>query len=50
MLRATLFQFNKDISATMEDKYKMTIAASAGEIRFDEIKNWIEERIVEIDS
>jgi len=31
-----------------DEKYKMTIAASSGEIRFDEIKAWIEEHLVSI--
>lgn len=48
LLRTTLFQYGFDIAANENDKYKMTIAASSGEIRFDEIKTWIEERIVKI--
>lgn len=31
-----------------DEKYKMTIAASNGDIRFDEIKQWIEERLIKI--
>ncbi len=34
------------LQATLEEKYKMTIAASAGEIRFDEIKTWITSKII----
>jgi death-on-curing protein len=48
LLRSTLYYFGFDLMAFEEEKYKMTIAASSGEIRFDEIKAWIEERLVAI--
>jgi death-on-curing protein len=48
LLRATLYIFGFDIIAFQEDKYKMTIAASKGEIHIEEIKSWIQERLVEI--
>lgn len=31
------------LTATKEDKYAMVINASTGQIRFDEIKEWLEE-------
>jgi len=34
--------------ALEDEKYKMTIAASTSEIRIDEIKLWIEQKLVSI--
>jgi death-on-curing protein len=48
LLRSTLYIFGFDIIAFKEEKYSMTIAASSGIIRFDEIKAWIEEHLVAI--
>ena len=48
LLRATLYIFGYDIIVFQEDKYHMTIAASKGEIHIEEIKSWIQERLVEI--
>jgi death-on-curing protein len=45
LLRLTLLEYDVDITATQDEKYDMTIAASQGEIRFDEIKLWIESKI-----
>ena len=45
LLRLTLLEYDFDILATQNEKYEMTIAASKGEIRFDEIKLWIESKI-----
>jgi death-on-curing protein len=50
LLRATLSIFHLDILAFEDEKYKMTIAASSGQIRFEEIKLWIEEHLVSINS
>lgn len=39
---------NKDsikLQASFEEKFKMTIDASKGDIRFDEIKDWIQSKI-----
>jgi death-on-curing protein len=49
-LRAMLFFYGFDVMAFKDDKYQMTIAASNGDIRFDEIKQWIEERLVKINT
>jgi len=46
-MRLTLIENNFDISAPQEEKYEMTIAASKGEIGFDEIKQWLAMRIKE---
>lgn len=48
MLRIVLTDFYLDIMAFEEEKYQMTIAASAGQIRFDEIKQWIEDHLISI--
>jgi hypothetical protein len=40
--------FNHDVMAFDKEKYQMTIAASCGEICFDEIKLWIEEHLVSV--
>jgi|GEM_PF-7054821 len=34
-----------DIIEDQEEKYKMVISASKGDIRFEEIKSWIQSRI-----
>ena len=47
LMRLTLIENNFDISAPQEEKYEMTIAASKGEIGFDEIKQWLAMRIKE---
>jgi len=41
LLRLTLLQFGHDIIATEGEKYDMTIAASKGELKFDDIKLWL---------
>jgi death-on-curing protein len=46
-LKKPLIESDFDI-ASKDDKYKMTIAASKGEIGFDEIKQWLAIRIKEI--
>lgn len=48
LMKAILKEANLDIMAYDDEKYQMTIAASCGEIRFDEIKAWIAERLVQI--
>jgi death-on-curing protein len=46
LLRLTLLESDFDISATQDEKYEMTIAASKGDIRIEEIKNWIKIKLV----
>jgi death-on-curing protein len=46
LMRLTLLENGLDIVCTQDEKYEMVIAASKGEIRFDDIKLWIESRIV----
>ena len=45
LLRMTLLEYDLDIAATEDEKYDMTIAASTGVIRFDEIRDWISSKI-----
>jgi death-on-curing protein len=45
LMRLLLLNYGFDILADQDDKYKMVISASKGDLRFDEIKNWIEIRL-----
>jgi death-on-curing protein len=45
LMRLILLDNGLDLVANQEDKYKMVISASTGEIRFDDIKNWILTRL-----
>lgn len=44
-MRLILIENGFDIIENQEEKYKMVISASNGDIRFEEIKNWIQTRI-----
>ena len=46
LMRIMLMKFNLDINATQEEKYEFVIAASKGEYRFEEIKMWINSKII----
>jgi death-on-curing protein len=45
-VRLTLLESGYDISATQDEKYDMTIAASKGDIRIEEIKSWISDKLI----
>lgn len=45
LMRLILLESNLDIEATQDEKYSMVIATSQGEMRFDDIKTWIESRL-----
>lgn len=45
LMKLILLENGLDIVADQDDKYKMVISASTGEVRFDDIKNWIESRL-----
>ena len=47
LMRLILIESNISIAASQDEKYQMTIAASKGEIGFDDIKQWLNERIIE---
>lgn len=44
LARLLLLKYGLDIIATQQDKYKMVIAVSKGEWKFEQIKNWLIER------
>ena len=46
LLRLTMLESGYDISATQDEKYDMTIAASKGDIRIEEIKSWISDKLI----
>ncbi|BAU55269.1 type II toxin-antitoxin system death-on-curing family toxin [Mucilaginibacter gotjawali] len=46
LLRLILQDYDYDISAGEDDKYEMTISASMGNLRFEGIVSWIEERLI----
>ncbi len=45
LMRLILLDNGLDVVADQDDKYKMVISASTGDIRFDEIRNWIQARL-----
>lgn len=47
LLRLILFEAGLDLKASQADKYQMVIAASTGEIRFEQIKHWIQTHIAQ---
>jgi death-on-curing protein len=46
LLRLILLDYDYDILASEDEKYDMTIAASTGNLRYDGITKWIEERMI----
>ncbi len=46
LMKLILFDYGFDIDEEQDEKYKMVIAASSGEMRFEEIKEWISTRLV----
>lgn len=46
LMRLTLLESDLNISATQNEKYDMTIAASMGTLRIEEIKNWIKDKLI----
>lgn len=49
LMRLILLENGFDIAASQDEKYEMVIAASKGEIRFDEIRKWIGSKMFKID-
>jgi death-on-curing protein len=45
LMRLTLLEFGFDIVASQNEKYEMTISASKGDFKFEDIKQWLSERI-----
>ena len=46
LMRLILLDHELDIKATQNEKYDLVISVSKGEFRFDEIKNWLESKII----
>lgn len=46
LMRIVLMNFNKDIEATQEDKYKFIIKIASEKIDHGEIVNWIKQRTI----
>lgn len=47
-MRILLRKDQKDIKAGEEEKYEFVMKIAAGESEFDEIKKWIEEKIIDL--
>lgn len=45
LMKLILLDNGLDIIADQDEKYKMIISASIGDMRFDDIKNWIQTRL-----
>lgn len=45
LMRLFLLENGLDIIASQGEKYDLVISVSKGEVRFDEIKSWIESRL-----
>jgi death-on-curing protein len=50
LMRLTLLEFDLDIDATQDEKYEMTIAASKGDFRIEEIKQWLRTKLIKNNS
>ncbi len=48
LMRLTLLESNYDISASQSEKYEMTIAASKGDLKIEEIKLWIRKKLIQV--
>jgi death-on-curing protein len=46
MMRLVLMEDGKDIQASTPEKYDFVIQIASGKIAFNEIRSWIEERLV----
>jgi death-on-curing protein len=47
-MRILLKKDRKDVRATEEEKYEFVIKVAEGESEYDEIKQWIEEKLIEV--
>ena len=48
LLRLILLDYDVDVSVIEDEKYDFTIAASMGELDFDKIKGWIDNKLIDI--
>jgi death on curing protein len=44
--RLLLLSYGLDINATQDEKYHMVISVAKGEMKFDQIKDWLAERLM----
>ena len=42
LMRILLLEFGHDIEATQNEKFSFVIAASTGQLRFDDIRDWLQ--------
>ncbi|MEZ4800282.1 MAG: type II toxin-antitoxin system death-on-curing family toxin [Flavobacteriales bacterium] len=47
LMRLILLEAGLDINASQDEKYQVVIAASTGEIRFEQIKHWIQTHVTQ---
>jgi death-on-curing protein len=45
LMKLVLMESGSDFEAEQDEKYRMVIASSKGEMRFEEIKNWIQDHL-----
>jgi len=50
LMRLILLEYGFDIEASQMQKYEMTISASKGDFRFDDIKQWLSEHTKNINN
>lgn len=46
LMRLTLLEFDQNILATQNEKYAITIAASMGTLRIEDLKKWIKGKLI----
>lgn len=46
LMRLTLLEFDQNILATQNEKYDITIAASMGTLRIEDLKKWIKGKLI----
>jgi len=44
-MKLILFEYGLDVEATQDEKYEMVVASSMGDMRFDDIKAWMDSRL-----
>lgn len=45
LMKLMLFEHGLDVEASQDEKYEMVIASSTGNMRFEDIKAWIQARL-----
>lgn len=47
LMRLVLLQYDLDVKASEEEKYQFVIKAASGQLEYDAIKQWIDDRIIQ---